>query len=59
MDDIIPQHDCLKLLANCEQELTSLTSRRLLTYEKIAEPANDSDTVSDENVEDISGFREK
>lgn len=33
----IPKHRCLKLVANSEQDISLITSRRLLTYEKIAE----------------------
>lgn len=32
--------DCLKLVANSEQILSSIAARRLLTYEKIAEPTS-------------------
>lgn len=45
----------MKLVANSEQVLSSLTSRRLLTYEKIAEP-NDT---TDEIVEGLGDFRAK
>ncbi|XP_017480647.1 PREDICTED: tRNA (guanine(10)-N2)-methyltransferase homolog isoform X1 [Rhagoletis zephyria] len=33
--DMIPQHGSLMLVANSEQPLSGLTSRRLLTYEKL------------------------
>ncbi|XP_025064788.1 tRNA (guanine(10)-N2)-methyltransferase homolog isoform X2 [Alligator sinensis] len=36
-EEIIPQHPCLKLISNCEQMLSSHTSRRLLTMEKVKE----------------------
>lgn len=45
----------MKLVANSEQVLSSLTSRRLLTYEKIAEPSADRDDV----IEQIDDFRAK
>uniref|UniRef100_A0A3P8VNX0 tRNA (guanine(10)-N(2))-methyltransferase TRMT11 n=1 Tax=Cynoglossus semilaevis TaxID=244447 RepID=A0A3P8VNX0_CYNSE len=34
----IPLHPCLQLISNCEQTLSSHTSRRLITMEKIKEP---------------------
>lgn len=37
----IPKHPCLEIIANSEQVLSNFTSRRLLTYEKIVEPAED------------------
>lgn len=37
-EDCIPKSNCLKLIANSEQYLSSIASRRLLTYEKISEP---------------------
>lgn len=40
-EDCIPKSNCLKLIANSEQYLSSIASRRLLTYEKIAEPTSD------------------
>ncbi|XP_034621618.1 tRNA (guanine(10)-N2)-methyltransferase homolog isoform X2 [Trachemys scripta elegans] len=33
-EEIIPRHPCLKLISNCEQMLSSHTSRRLITMEK-------------------------
>ncbi|KAL9864860.1 tRNA (guanine(10)-N(2))-methyltransferase TRMT11 isoform 2-T2 [Geothlypis trichas] len=36
-EDIIPRHPCLKLISNCEQLLSSHTSRRLITMEKVKE----------------------
>ena len=35
-DELIPKHPCFKLIANCEQKLTSKISRRLITMEKFA-----------------------
>lgn len=37
-DDCIPKSSCFKLVANSEQYLSSIAARRLLTYEKIADP---------------------
>lgn len=34
----LPSHSCLRLVANNEQILTKVTSRRLLTFEKIKMP---------------------
>ncbi|KAK6628512.1 hypothetical protein RUM43_002327 [Polyplax serrata] len=56
-DTNLPQHPCLKIVANSEQSLTAFTSRRLLTWEKIS----DEESVSDSSrVYEIFpfGFRE-
>lgn len=46
----------LKLIANSEQHLSTIVARRLLTYEKIAEPTADDL----ENVENLQNdFRPK
>lgn len=37
-EEMIPLHPCLQLISNCEQTLSSHTSRRLITMEKIKEP---------------------
>ncbi|KAF3691652.1 tRNA (guanine(10)-N2)-methyltransferase -like protein [Channa argus] len=37
-DEMVPLHPCLRLISNCEQTLSSHTSRRLITMEKIKEP---------------------
>ncbi|XP_033836816.1 tRNA (guanine(10)-N2)-methyltransferase homolog [Periophthalmus magnuspinnatus] len=37
-EEIVPLHPCLQLLSNCEQVLSSHTSRRLITMEKVKEP---------------------
>uniref|UniRef100_A0A915ASC3 tRNA (guanine(10)-N(2))-methyltransferase TRMT11 n=2 Tax=Parascaris univalens TaxID=6257 RepID=A0A915ASC3_PARUN len=34
-EEVIPRHDALRLVANCEQPLGSKYSRRLLVYEKL------------------------
>lgn len=39
----LPKHPCFRLIANSEQSLTSHTSRRLLTWEKISEAKSSSD----------------
>lgn len=37
-EDKLPMHPCFRLVANSEQVLTTYTSRRLLTLEKLQEP---------------------
>lgn len=37
-EDKLPMHPCFQLVANSEQILTTYTSRRLLTLEKLQEP---------------------
>lgn len=37
-EETVPLHPCLRLISNCEQTLSSHTSRRLITMEKIKEP---------------------
>ncbi|CAG12892.1 unnamed protein product, partial [Tetraodon nigroviridis] len=37
-EEMIPLHPCLQLISNCEQTLSSHTSRRLITMEKTREP---------------------
>ncbi|KAM6968171.1 tRNA (guanine(10)-N(2))-methyltransferase TRMT11 [Aplochiton taeniatus] len=37
-EEMVPLHPCLQLVSNCEQTLSSHTSRRLITMEKIKEP---------------------
>ncbi|XP_031757878.1 tRNA (guanine(10)-N2)-methyltransferase homolog isoform X3 [Xenopus tropicalis] len=34
-EEVLPRHPCLKLISNCEQMLSSHTSRRLITMEKV------------------------
>lgn len=57
----IPQHRCLELLANNEQNISSLTSRRLLTYQKLAEldanAASAETTKRAETRESVRDFR--
>ncbi|XP_069463607.1 tRNA (guanine(10)-N2)-methyltransferase homolog isoform X2 [Ambystoma mexicanum] len=36
-EEVIPRHPCLKLISNCEQMLSSHTSRRLIAMEKVKE----------------------
>ncbi|XP_054943491.1 tRNA (guanine(10)-N(2))-methyltransferase homolog isoform X3 [Physeter macrocephalus] len=39
-EEMVPWHPCLKLISNCEQKLSSHTSRRLVTMEKVKEFEN-------------------
>ncbi|XP_063091120.1 tRNA (guanine(10)-N2)-methyltransferase homolog isoform X2 [Cavia porcellus] len=34
-EEMVPRHPCLRLISNCEQKLSSHTSRRLITMEKV------------------------
>ncbi|XP_032014363.1 tRNA (guanine(10)-N2)-methyltransferase homolog [Hylobates moloch] len=34
-EEMVPWHPCLELISNCEQKLSSHTSRRLITMEKV------------------------
>ena len=36
-ESLLPQHECLQLVANSEQVLSTYVCRRLLTYEKISD----------------------
>ncbi|XP_077454745.1 tRNA (guanine(10)-N(2))-methyltransferase TRMT11 isoform X1 [Stigmatopora argus] len=44
-EEMVPLHPCLQLISNCEQILSSHTSRRLITMEKAKEP-QDLDSLS-------------
>lgn len=37
IDDNVPEHPCLKLIANSEQVLSTKIGRRLITMEKVTE----------------------
>lgn len=57
IDEMIPRHNCLHLVSNSEQVLSNVTSRRLLTYEKISEYSTDEkNTTENQNYID---FRER
>lgn len=47
-ESMVPRHDCLSLLANSEQVLSTYVCRRLLTYEKVVEPGQS--TASEEET---------
>lgn len=52
---MIPQHSALKLMSNSEQRLQGITSRRLLTYEKIAQ---EGELIENELLEGLN-FRDQ
>lgn len=45
-ENLLPRHECLQLLANSEQVLSTYVCRRLLTFEKTSE----LDEVADEEA---------
>lgn len=49
-EKLLPQHSALMLVANSEQKLCGETTRRLLTYEKVAESG---ETVYESGLEKI------
>lgn len=49
-DGMIPQHGCLKIVSNSEQPLSGITSRRLLTYEKVKEYSEDVESSTKEVI---------
>lgn len=53
MEESLPSHPCLKLVANTEQVLSKFTSRRLLTFEKCLEPASPNCSHPENNVVDF------
>lgn len=46
----LPNHPCLRIIANSEQTLTNYMSRRLLTYEKTDHPSRPEDVNSDNSI---------
>lgn len=52
----LPSHPCLKLVANCEQIFNKVTSRRLLTFEKIRDYSEEELKLNENKITD---FREK
>lgn len=59
---MVPQHPCLELIANSEQDISAMTSRRLLTYAKLFDVTQNG--ISDEtntaaNMENFDDFRNK
>nr|CAD7604164.1 unnamed protein product [Timema genevievae] len=47
-EEKLPSHPCLKLVANSEQILSTYTSRRLITLEKLQEPEEQQCTITTE-----------
>lgn len=58
-DNMIPKHSCLKLVANSEQDISAITSRRLLTYEKLVESDKKIDENETANIDNFNDFRNK
>ncbi|KAF6714402.1 tRNA (guanine(10)-N2)-methyltransferase-like [Oryzias melastigma] len=63
-EEMVPHHPCLQIISNCEQTLSSHTSRRLITMEKVKEPeeSDSSAHLSDPSFSTYQGhnaFREK
>lgn len=54
----LPRHKSLKIVANCEQVLSTVTSRRLLTYEKVSNDVDD-EMDEDDQQSSIDNFRQK
>ncbi|XP_070352317.1 tRNA (guanine(10)-N(2))-methyltransferase homolog isoform X3 [Equus asinus] len=53
IEEMVPSHPCLKLISNCEQKLSSHTSRRLITMEKVKKfklPAGNSPSAAASRV---------
>lgn len=57
-EEYLPKHKSLQLVANSEQDISAISARRLLTYEKIAEPSDHQQEESN-NSEIIAEFRNK
>lgn len=58
-DNMIPMHPCLKLVANSEQDISAITSRRLLTYEKLMESNEKMDANQIAVMDNFDDFRNK
>ncbi|KAI5749352.1 hypothetical protein M8J76_006676 [Diaphorina citri] len=56
--DELPRHSCFSLISNSEQVLSTHTSRRLLTYEKISHPSSSAVKERVVLAESVS-FRDK
>ncbi|KAG8331278.1 tRNA methyltransferase 11 [Homalodisca vitripennis] len=54
----LPSHPCLRLEANCEQILSMVASRRLLTYSKLREPQGE-ELNPIMSLGDLASFRDK
>ncbi|KAE9549135.1 hypothetical protein FO519_007657 [Halicephalobus sp. NKZ332] len=58
-EDVLPRHEALELISNCEQVLTSKGSRRLLTFKKLREPKEDEKSYVIEDSYEKTTFRQK
>ena len=59
-ESLLPRHECLRLLANSEQVLSTYVCRRLLTYEKVAEPVDGERLGTDQERQTYEfDFRER
>lgn len=56
---MLPQNDHLVLIANSEQQLSGLTSRRLLTYEKRSEPDQNPNSIKSSQEYAVKEFRQR
>lgn len=58
-EEYLPKHCCLQLVGNSEQDISSISSRRLLTYEKVTELEECDPHEETTNSEIIGEFRNK
>ncbi|KAM3728891.1 tRNA (guanine(10)-N2)-methyltransferase [Dirofilaria immitis] len=56
---ILPRHDAMKLIYNCEQSLSRRYSRRLLVYEKLRMAKDDEKTYVEKNCYEDTTFRQR
>ncbi|VDO46777.1 unnamed protein product [Brugia timori] len=56
---ILPKHDAMKLIYNCEQSLSRRYSRRLLVYEKLRMVKNDEKTYVEKDCYENMTFRQR
>jgi tRNA (guanine10-N2)-methyltransferase len=57
-DDLLPKHKCMRLIANSENPLSSFSSRRLLTFEKVSDDFELSEEERKQFV-NLQNFRER
>lgn len=58
-ESLIPQHECLRLVANSEQVLSTYVCRRLLTYEKVKVPQAEEESQGSTSERYEFDFRER
>ncbi|VDK75488.1 unnamed protein product [Litomosoides sigmodontis] len=56
---ILPKHDAMKLIYNCDQPLSRRYSRRLLVYEKLRTVKNDEKTYVEKDCYEDVTFRQR